>query len=91
MLFEIYKTERIPTGKKGKEMEKFIETAAFDHPSSFISLVTMCAWCSRLKLSGESARTMKSWVKPEGITIDPDDSAFRISHGICPHCKSNVN
>jgi len=72
-------------------MEKFIERTAFDHPASLINLVTMCAWCSRLKLSGKNSRVMNSWVKPSGISINEDDESLHISHGICPHCKAGMN
>ena len=69
-------------------MEQFIEITTLDDRKNQINMVTMCAWCGRLKLPGQKATEHNSWVRPDRIHVESDSTNLYISHGLCPHCKS---
>lgn len=72
-------------------MEQFIEITTIDSAANLINMVTMCAWCKRLKLPGQKATDLSAWVKLEGVHSEAENNDLYISHGICPHCKSGFN
>ena len=71
-------------------MEQFIEVTTLDDRKNRINMITMCAWCKRLKLPGQKATDLSAWVKLEGVHSEAENNDLYISHGICPYCKRSM-
>jgi len=70
-------------------MEQFAEITTLNDTTKQVKMVTICAWCKRIKLPGQDAGKMSSWKKIESVHLAAQSEPLYISHGICPSCKSD--
>jgi len=53
----------------------------------YLSIISACAWCGKIRMPGSDERQADSWVEVGTFKIN-NDSAF--SHSICPVCSDRV-